>query len=130
MAFYHTLLLEIETCIGYKPTHNFPQTLSGMQPTSSACPMWMQIASRMATVFEGLGNFQSVGSTPCDVVHLRHSWAKSKRPRLIAWCLVRTGLAKEEDLQQADLFQEHVGTLLTQSYFFKNMQHMYVGEEF
>ena len=64
--------------------------------------MWMQIASRMATVFEGLGNFQSVGSTPCDVVHLRHSWAKSKRPRLIASCLARRGLAKEEDVQQTD----------------------------
>ena len=87
-------------CMPYKLTHYFRPTLSVRQ---KQCLSNVDADSLThGDFFQGLGNFESVGSTPCDVVHLRHSWAKSKGSRLIASCLSRQGITQEEHLQQAD----------------------------
>ena len=58
-------------CTPYKLTHYFRPTLS---VTQKQCLSDVDADSLThGDFFEGLGNFESVGSTPCDVVHLRHS---------------------------------------------------------
>ena len=98
-------------------THDFPLTLSVTQCLSNVDADSLTHGD----FFEGLGNFESVGSTPCDVVHLRHSWAKSHRPQLwLHHALHAKELPKRNICNKLILVEQHVRTMPPRRYFFKN----------